>query len=618
MAAVKSAADIVAQMIGAMRVADPELDTSIGSVARKILDVTAEQIAPAYAVDYLEDWIYSIEAKEGDSLDDFVAQFGIYRIAAKRATGLIEFSRTTPTKANIAIPVNTFVITGTTPSQAFSTFASAWIVKGTKSVTVPIQAVEAGSSGNLPVGSITRLASQAPGINREGIKQADATTGGVDAESDEALRARFRRTVFRSLAGTEDMFLGVALEDTTPDDDSDRQAVHAVVIGPTRRWTEQVQVDETGQAPTTMTGHAKYVFADSSVFGPDISGGAILTEGVHYTFDTTDPLVPKVLSIADNLEVGTVYDLDYEYVSVASRNDPANGITNRIDVWVSGVYPEAASETTYWQPQTFTDTPTDPYYRSNFERLDVPGTGSVTPPIGNKFLQLAWGPIIEFPEVLVISGTTYTRNTDFWVVHDKTAFGYSPSSKFGLEFKASMLPPANAQIVLSGGSAYYYNRLPRDVEERAGRWKLVTTDFRAHAAQQVRLILNLAVMYSSSYERGAVQAGVDNAVATWMEGLGFKSVVQVSDILQVVHNVSGVDNVRFLTEAEPALSDDADSWGTQWVTSDGTHKSHLAVFPTGPGSGRVSDWVFLDHQVPVLYDIRYVTKAQNTFTGTGG
>lgn len=610
MAAPKSAADIAAEMVAAMAVADPELDTSIGSVTRKIFDVVAEQVAPAYAVSFLQEWVYSIETKQGDDLDDYVAQFGLYRIAARRASGLIEFSRTTAAQANIPIPANTFVITGSSPRIAFLTLATAYILKGSKSVVVPIQAVNAGASGNLPVGSLVGLASSVSGIRSE-VRQADATSGGVDAESDAALRERFRRTVFRNLAGTEDMFLGIALEDATPDDDTDQQAVHAAIIGPTRRWREQVQIGPDGTAQSTMMGHARYVFPGSSIFGEDIDSGAILTEGIHYTFDLSSPLAPKIVAVGTNLEVGKVYDLDYEYVSIASRNDPQAGVTNRADLWVAGVVPQIASETTYWQPKTFSASSLDQYFAGKFVRLDT--SGPITPTVGNRFLQLAWGPIIDFPDSLVIAGVTYLRNVDFWVVHDDSAFGYSPSSMFGLEFNAAKVPATNAQIVLSGGTAYYYNRLPRDVEQRASRWKLVTTDFKAHAAKQMRIVCNFAVMYDIAYERGAVQAAIDSALATWMNGLGFRSVVQVSDILQVVHNVTGVDNVRFLAENEPAIAADINSWGAQVVRQDGTHISHLAYWSGGAGTGRARDWVFLDNQVPVLYDVRYVTKAQNSF-----
>jgi hypothetical protein len=294
-------------------------------------------------------------------------------------------------------------------------------------------------------------------------------------------------------------------------------------------------------------------------------------------------------------------------VPMASRNEPADNITNRVDIWVSGVAPQQAVETTYYQPEAFSTTPTNPMYVGKFMRLSE--AGEAPPVSSNMFLQLAWGPIIDFPEALVIGGTTYLRDTDYWVVHDDTGYGYASTSKFGLEWLASNQPTLNAQILLSDAQAYFYNRLPADVEARARRWKLVTTDVKAHAAKQVRLVLNLAVMYSSNYERGVVQAELDRTLANWMQTLGFRSVVQVSDILAVAHSVSGVDNVRFLNSLEPA-TDDANDWGIQRVTADGTHLAHVSF---GSGPARAADIVLAENQVPTLYDVRYSTRAQNTW-----
>lgn len=605
----KSAADIVAEMIAALKVSDPELDTSIGSVSRKWLDVVGEQIAPAFADDYLSSFVYDVDTKSGAALDDFVAAFSFSRLAATRAIGVVTFSRPTKADSNISIPANTQVATGTTPQVVFATVAPAVLIKGTTSVSVPVQAIVAGESGNLPADALTVLVTPLSGITTN-TQQSDATSGGTNAESDEALRDRFKRTVFRSLAGTEDMFLGLAIEDTTPEDSTDAVAIQANVIGATKFWREQVQVVDVGGTLTAVStipaDNNKHVYVGSSVFGEDIDSGAILTEGIHYNFDTTtNP--PTITGIGDNLIEDNVYDLVFEYVPMASRNEPSDNITNRIDIWVAGVAPQQGVETTYYQTTPFSAVSTDPYYASNFKRLS--DTGEVAPTVGNLFLQLAWGPIIDFPESLTVAGTTYLRDTDYWVVHEDTGYGYSPSSKFGLEWLSTNQPVDNSQIVLSESEAYFYNRLPADVEARAARWKLVTDDVKVHAAKQVRLALNLAIMYLPAYDRGVVQAGVDSTVAQWMDRLGFRSVVQVSDLLSVIHGVSGVDNVRFLNSLETS-SDDPNDWGIQRVTGDGTYLSH---FEDGGTPSRVADIVLADNEVPVLYDIRYVVKAQNTW-----
>jgi uncharacterized phage protein gp47/JayE len=607
--AVKSAADIVAEMISSLKVSDPEIDSSIGSTVRKILDVIGEQIAPAYAENYLISYVWNVETKSGSELDDFCAMFGIYRMAAKRAIGVVNFSRPTAATVNILIPANTQISTGTIPQVVFVTASPAILLKGTTNVSVPVQAVVGGESGNLPADALSVLLTPVQGVAST-TKQSDATTGGTNEESDEALKARFKRTVFRSMAGTEDMFMGVAIEDSTPDDSSDTIAVQANVIGANKFWREQVQVvDEAGTLVAYSTippGSVKHIYAGTSFFGEDLESGQILTEGVHYEFDST-VTPPKITGLTDALDEGRVYDLQFEYVPMASRNDPANNITNRIDIWVSGISPQDAVETTYWRPKTFSATTTSKYFADNFVRLS--DDGEVAPTVGNKFLPLAWGPILTFPEELVIAGTTYVRDTDYWVVHDDTGFGYSPTSMFGLEWLASNAPPVDSQISLSEQQAYTYNRLPADVEARARKWKLVATDVKAHAAKQVRLVLNFAVMYDPAYERGVVQAAVDSALANWMQTLGFHAVVQVSDLLAVAHNVAGVDNIRFLNSLETSTGD-ADDWGIQHVSSTGVYLSH---YSSGATPARARDIVLAENEVATLYDVRYVTRAQNTF-----
>ena len=606
---VKSAADIVSEMISAMALADPEMDTSIGSTLRKIFDVVGEQIAPAYAESYLMHYIFNVDAKSGGDLDEFCSMFGIHRLVARRATGVVVFSRPTAAITNIAIPANTQVATGTSPQIVFATVAPAVLLLGTTSVAVPVQAVVAGESGNLPADALTTLLSPLSGVSPS-TTQSDATSGGVNAESDDALRSRFKKTLFRSMAGTEDMFVGVAIEDTTPEDPADTVAVQANVLGASKRWTEQVQValDGTDLVAESMLpdGSAKYVFPGSAFFGEDIEGGQVLTEGVHYTFDhTANP--PRVVGIDEGLVEGRVYDFEFEYVPIASRNDPENGITNRVDIWVSGVSPQQATEITYYRATPFSEDPGDPLERTKFVRLE--DDGLTNPASGNVFMQLAWGPIIDFPQRLTISEVEYVRGTDYWVVHDDSGHGYSPTSYFGLEWRADNQPPTNSRVLLADSQAYFYNRVVADVEARARKWKLVTTDLKAHAAKQVRLALNFAIMYSSSYERGAVQAELDRTLATWMNSLGFRSVVQASDILAVAHGVAGVDNIRFLNSLETSTGE-ADDWGIQRVSANGTHLYHFA---SGASPQRAKDIVLAENEVPVLFDIRYLTKAQNTW-----
>ncbi len=595
------ASTFASQMIGSLAVSDPELDTSIGSTTRKIIDAVAETAARASLDSHLLNYQFDIDSKVGADLDDFAVMFGISRLAAQRATGLVTFSRPSAAATDILIPAGTQVATGTSPQVVFATVAPSYITAGTSTAEVPVQALLGGESGNLTAASLTLLATPVDGISATTTNSVP-TSGGVNTEPDSAFVARFKKTVFRSMAGTEDMYLGAVLEGAVGASDVE-SPTQAVVLGATRRWREQVQIAGGGTATSTIpAGNASYIFPDSSVLGADIDTGQILTPGVHYTFDpTVNP--PTITAIGGALVVGDLYDLEFEYSSNSSRNDPTAGITNRVDVWCNGVMPVVATEATFFR-STSVFASSGPLDVDKFVRLNSPGTNPV---VGNVFVRLAYGPILAFPNSLTVAGTTYLEGTDYWVVHDDTAFGYGPTSLFGLEWLGTHVPPENAAITLSGASAYTYNRVPRDAEDRVRRWRLVGTDARVHAAKQVYLRVNLAVMFDYSFDREQVTTDVERALAQFFDGAGFDAKIQASDILQTVHNVFGVDNVRFLTSDEPIT---VGKYAIERVSDDGDRISYVTA---GSAPARAADLYLGDNEIPVLHTVNLVAKAANTY-----
>lgn len=594
-----SAADVAAQMVAALAVSDPELDTSVGTPVRKILDVVAESVAAAYVDQHLLNYQLDIDSKRGADLDDFVATYGFTRFAAQRGTGVVTFARPTPADQDYPIAAGTQVTTATSVPAVFATVSPAILQRSVSSVDVPVQAIVGGQSGNLAANTLVRLASPASGV--ASVTNSSPTTGGTSSEDDLALIDRFKRTVFRSLAGTEDMFLGLSLEDSTPDTTDDGVATRARVIGSSSHWREQVQIDGSGDATSSIPAtSATYIYADNPALGADLDAGQLLTLGVHYSFDAT-VIPPEVHTIGAGLTDGSIYDLDFEYNSSASRNDPAAGITNRVDIWVDGDRPVDASETTYMRTaRVFTSGSTDALFTGKFVRQ---GTVSTHPTAANIFMQLAFGPIDAFPSSLIIGGNTYVRGTDYWVVHDDTAYGYSPRSLFGLEWLAAHHPVNNAAASLQ----YSYNAIPRDVQERVERWRLVATDVRAHAAKRVLLRLNFAIMFVPGYDPAQVATALQASLAIFLAAKDFGSPVQVSDVIQVAHEVTGVDNIRLLTSAEPTTGG---AYAIERVDSAGTRISFITA---GSSPARAADVQLGDNEVPALYSINYVAKAANSF-----
>jgi len=121
-----------------------------------------------------------LDTATGDSLDKVVRILGVSRKTATNATGQVTFSGTDGT----VVPTGTSVETET--GIVFLTTEDGTIASGT--VTVDVEALNAGISGNVASGSIVVITSPIAGVTS--VTNASATTGGTDVETDTALRLR--------------------------------------------------------------------------------------------------------------------------------------------------------------------------------------------------------------------------------------------------------------------------------------------------------------------------------------------------------------------------------------------------------------------------------------------
>lgn len=596
---------VAEQILGTLRASDPELDTSVGTPARKIIDAVAYAISNAYVDQHILSYQYDIDSKAGADLDAFTQLFGIARLAAKRASGFVTFTRAGSTTALVTIPAGTIIATTSTPMVMVSTVVAGAMTIGDTTVSIPVLAVDPGSSGNLPSDALTFLTSPVVGINS--VTNVEPITGGTEAETDSELRARWKSTVFRSLAGTEQMYRGIAL--------SDPNCTSANVLGSSKRFRERIQL-VSGAATSTVT-DAKYVYPTNVFVGSSLDDGIIAIKDVDYTWNNT---IPPTISGASSVVFpgDPVVDLDFEYVDEASRNDPANGIANKVDVWVAGRRAKTATQVIVWKTAQPTFGTSGVMNRTNFVRTD----GS-NPANGAYFVPLAFGPILEVPEVISIGGSTYSLvgsgasadYTDAYrVVHQDTADGYTPSSLFGLEWYTTHHPANGATATIGANDDYLYNEVPATIQVEIDRWRLVGIDAKAHQGREVLLRFNLAVMYDGTQSTGTVDAAIDAAIAKQLTTLGISGTVQASDILQTVHSISGVDAVRFLGAGDAGAGDygdqaflNAHGVGIQRIQGGAVTHTYM-VSP-----GITTDVLLDDSEYSSLESTNIVVKAQNTF-----
>lgn len=597
--------DIASQLVAALAASEPDLDTSVGSVTRKIIDAVAASISASSLDSQMLAYQYDVNSMTGAALDSFVALFGMVRFPAVRATGTVTFTRGTATDV-VIIPVSTQVGTADS-SMVVQTITTAIMDAGALAVTVPVQAVLTGPAGNVAARTLTNLMTPVSEVT-SAINVA-ALSGGANQETDSQLQQKWKTTVFKNMAGTSQMFLGIALND------QDCTAAN-VVDGATRRQ-EQLQISG-GQAASTVS-DAQYTYPAGQVVGRNIAAGDVAAPGIQYTWNySSNP--PSVVAIDRSyFPEGQLIDVSFLYMDKASRNNPSAGIYNRVDVWCAGQRAQSAAASVKFSTGiVFSSSPSSSWYASSFLRPD----GS-NPEADNYFIPLPYGPILTVPLTMVINGVTYGLasitnplgstangvNYAYQIVHRQGAYGWSPYSDFGLEWEETMAPPAGAAIVLS--EDYTFNDVPYAIQQQLENWRLAGTDVLAHQGIQEFLQFSLAIIYSPSATQSAAQAAITTALSNYLSQLGFNSRLYPSSVIKAVENTPGVTAARFLTGADyagyaPAAPNNYNV-GIQQVYQGVVTRSFVDA------GGNPVDIEFGDDTVPTFGGTVLVAKAGNTF-----
>ena len=175
------------------------LDLTVGSVLRAILEANAGLgLWMQWLILQVLQTTRASTSTAGD-LDTWMADFGLARLPAAAASGNVTFSRFSPVTTGL-VPVGTLVVTAD-GSQSFAVVAdptnAAWnaaqngyvLAPGVASASVPVAATVSGGGGNVQAAAIGLIQAALPGVDT--VSNPAPTTGGLDAESDPALRARF-------------------------------------------------------------------------------------------------------------------------------------------------------------------------------------------------------------------------------------------------------------------------------------------------------------------------------------------------------------------------------------------------------------------------------------------
>jgi len=171
-----------------------DIDLTDTSPLMKLLQIQALEEQRLWEM--AEAFYYSafVDYATGESLDRVAALIGQTRNAASKATGQVTFSGVNGT----VIPAGTVVQTSGDEAIKFETDAAVTIAGGT--ATANITAQDPGTDGNVAANTITQLETPIPGV--VSLTNSSATTGGSDAEEDDAFRVRCKGALTALARGT--------------------------------------------------------------------------------------------------------------------------------------------------------------------------------------------------------------------------------------------------------------------------------------------------------------------------------------------------------------------------------------------------------------------------------
>lgn len=140
------------------------------------------------------------QTSTGADLDSWMAQFGLARLPATFATGEETFSTAFPVGTSVIIPVGVVVQTvgagvqyqviADPANSNYNAAANGYVLAaGQTTTTATVQALVAGSGGNVGANLLTQFGSSLPGIST--ATNPSPINNGIDAEPDSSFRSRF-------------------------------------------------------------------------------------------------------------------------------------------------------------------------------------------------------------------------------------------------------------------------------------------------------------------------------------------------------------------------------------------------------------------------------------------
>jgi uncharacterized phage protein gp47/JayE len=177
----------------------PITDVTEGSVELAFAEATAGNDIALQNIAYYVYNVARLGTSEGPDVDSFVGDFGLSRDPATYGTVLVTLGRNLTTSVvheplgalvSTTIGAVQFQLVADTSLSAYDIATGDYVFNiGQNSIIVRVQALIAGSSGNVPAGAINKVVSGLVGVAT--VTNPSACDNGSDEETDDELKTRF-------------------------------------------------------------------------------------------------------------------------------------------------------------------------------------------------------------------------------------------------------------------------------------------------------------------------------------------------------------------------------------------------------------------------------------------
>jgi len=530
---------------------NPNIDTKLGSPFRTLfISPFAEQISDLYwSLGVVKEKV-DIENLFGSDLDNFVENFGFYRLPGKKATGYVKFKRTYPAEIDYPIPYGTKLCTD--PSflevpKYFYTTEEAVLLKNTTEVIVPVEAEEVGANYNVLPFSITVIASPVPGITS--VTNEEGMLGGENPESDDDLKLRFINTIFKNVVGTKDYYIDYILNNSNTTRVNVIQGIELAENVEIQFIEPPPEISVPNNSKVAFLGKTQIIPDSLYIYIVDNEGNITnLLLGKDFTFMHDQTGLYSDFLVSTSISANTIGYASFEYqpkvthslnaIDIFVENNEITTITDTF-IYVTGISEYKLNHNPVY------DIVQIQYYNTQNQLVTIDSSNYILSITDNEYKNSALGTYkIKFND-----GFTLPNNTIFNVIYRY----YSEIESIQKYFK-------------------YEKHIYDDLVIFHG----VPCSFKIYA--DVILVSGNSLSYLTQTLR--------NTLTQVFNNLRFGEIIQFSDIIYEIRKVSMIDNIK-ITKIE--------------VTKNGTTTTYT------------NDFKLNDNEYPIFGDIVLTQKTINSW-----